>query len=744
MRSLALVLVAVLAVCLRAPLSAQVAIELTEVAEVVFTGNETIPEYTLSRAIRTRPTECVSAVLQPFCWMGFDFARDPSFFSRRAFGEDKDRVRALYVFEGFREVEVDTATTTREDGRLRVEFRIQEGRPTLIGSVDLRGGEQEGLTASFGELSLEPGDRLSGRALDAARQALLEVAGGLGYAQAEVLRDLFIPNNDPYTAEVGFDVYPGRRYRIGEIRIDQTATLEEDVVRRALGFASGDSFNPNALADAQRALYSLEIVNFASVDTLANLEADSLLDVRVGLVEGDLRKVRTGGGWSTAECFNSEASWTNRNLFGGARRLQVRTRLSNIGAESLRSSVCPQAGTGDFGRLNWLLSADFVQPWSFSPRASFSASVFAERQSLQDVFVRQSVGVTLGITRRVGRAGTFTVSYSPQLSKMEAAEIFFCTSVLVCDPEQAAVLQDFNWLAPVDLAFSQDRRDQVLNPRDGYFWVVSFGHASSATGSEFRYERVGAEIAGYATLNETVFATRVKSGWLNEGEFRGFGANGGAVNVVPPQVRLFAGGANSVRGFPQNRLGPRVLTVPVETLVSDRTDGPAACTPEEIASLGCNGSPLDDRHFAVRPTGGSLLLEASLEARRSLGPPQFEGAVFLDVGQVWEEPSDFSFRDFEFAPGIGLRYFTPIGPLRIDLGYRFRGEDALRVVTSQVRPFDAAVDDPGDRLPGPGGSILEWVRTSELAPLSPLVAFGKPDFWSFRRLQLHFSIGQAY
>jgi len=418
--------------------------------------------------------------------------------------------------------------------------------------------------------------------------------------------------------------------------------------------------------------------------------------------------------------------------------------VSNIAVEALQSSVCPQAGTGEFAALNWLVSAEFDQPWFFSPRASLNLSIFAERQSLQDVFVREAIGVTAGITRRMGRAGTLTLSYSPQLSRLEAAEIFFCTSALVCDPQQAAVLQGFNWLSPVELAYSQDRRDQVLNPRSGYFWVASIGHASPLTGSDFRYERLGAEIAAYTTIRSRVLAARVRGGWLREGEFRGLEGNAGTVDIVPPQVRLFAGGANSVRGFPQNRLGPRVLTVPVESLLGDRGSLSAVCAPEEIVSLVCDPSPLSDRSFDVRPTGGSLLLEASIEVRMSLGRPNFEGALFLDIGQLWEAADDFSVSDLEFAPGFGIRYFTPIGPVRIDLGYRFRGEEALRVVTSQVRPFDPSLDSPSDRLTGPGGTVIPWVRTDDLAPLTPLVAFGRRGLWSLNRLQLHFSIGQAY
>jgi hypothetical protein len=99
----------------------------------------------------------------------------------------------------------------------------------------------------------------------------------------------------------------------------------------------------------------------------------------------------------------------------------------------------------------------------------------------------------------------------------------------------------------------------------------------------------------------------------------------------------------------------------------------------------------------------------------------------------------------EFTPGVGLRYTTPIGPLRVDIAYHKPEPAALQVVTSQIRPFDPETDAPADRLRS-GDHTLEWVRLEDLALLGPRVTLRDTSnsFWDIDRFQIHISIGQAF
>jgi hypothetical protein len=90
-----------------------------------------------------------------------------------------------------------------------------------------------------------------------------------------------------------------------------------------------------------------------------------------------------------------------------------------------------------------------------------------------------------------------------------------------------------------------------------------------------------------------------------------------------------------------------------------------------------------------------------------------------------------------------MRYLSPVGPIRVDLGYRFRGIEPLQVVTTQIRPFEPG-DDPADKIMGPSGGSIDYVATEDLAVLDPRVFYGPRQGFSFRRFQIHLSIGQAF
>jgi len=277
---------------------------------------------------------------------------------------------------------------------------------------------------------------------------------------------------------------------------------------------------------------------------------------------------------------------------------------------------------------------------------------------------------------------------------------------------------------------------------------VDVEEGGRVTGSAFSYTRLQGDVARYARLlGGSVLAARVRAGWVTGGSFLGDLEGDAQVDIVHPQKRFYAGGANSVRGYPQSRLGPRVLTTDVERLlqpVSRETSagGGAGCTPQSIVDLSCDASPMDDAGFQARPTGGTTVLEGGLEARVPLSST-FQGALFADVGQVWSSGADVDPGTLRFTPGFGVRYLSPIGPLRLDLAYRFSGGESLTVITNGVRPFDADADADEDRLEV-AGQPVPWVRSRSLAALAPKVLYDDSPATSLRRWQIHISIGQAF
>ncbi|HKJ01913.1 MAG TPA: POTRA domain-containing protein, partial [Longimicrobiales bacterium] len=222
-----------------------------EVAEVRFEGNQAFPSDSLAWAIVTRETECRSVVFAPFCWAGAEFAIRRAYLPRREFPLDQLRLQVWYQQRGYREASIDTATTVGEDGRVRVTFRVDEGRPVLVDSIAYVGAEDVVAPDLFRDLPLRVGDPLSDIAADATRDTLTRRLANLGYARVEVLRSSFIPRADPYTAEVTYDIAPGPRSRYGHIAVTGNENLTESTVLRTLQFRSGDLYRVGQVRDAQ-------------------------------------------------------------------------------------------------------------------------------------------------------------------------------------------------------------------------------------------------------------------------------------------------------------------------------------------------------------------------------------------------------------------------------------------------------------------------------------------------------------
>ena len=725
------------------PLGAQLGPE--EIGGIAFEGNENFSGAVLAKGIVTRETECRSVVLSLFCFLDVSWAQDPYHLSTRTLRRDVNRLKIFYYQRGFREATIESEVVRVEGEGTTILFRIVEGPPVLVDSIEVVGLEELSDPSILERLPLEAGRPLSSIALEATRDTVLRRLRNRGFAHADVLLSHFIPKDSPYRAEVSFDVFTGPRAFIGPMTVLGNKTVDDAVIRRMIPFREGALYRESEIFDAQRNLYSLQILRHAEIQPdLAHLP-DSVVPLLISAVEGDVHLVRTGAGWNNAECFNAEVRWASRNFLGGARQLELRGRVSNILAQTFHRNLCNESGSGDFGRTNWLVEASFTQPWIFSPRNTLTSSVYGERRSVEDIFVQRSYGVNLNLTRSLGRATPISISLRPKLSTLDAAEIFFCSSLLVCDPGDIDVLQSANWLVPVTLSLSRDRGNQLLSPTRGYRALFELEHASALTGSDFAYNRVTGEVSWYGEPRpRTVFAARLRSGWADPRPFEELLGPGAGLEVVHPEKRFFSGGSGSVRGFAQNQLGPRILSVPAAALLngSQGDDGPA-CTPREIIALTCDANVLPDGRFTARPTGGNALIEGNIEFRFPIGRGNFEGATFLDFGQVWSGSNLFAWKSIEFAPGLGIRYYTPIGPIRIDLGYRFRGGEDLGVVTSQLRPFDPSRDDPNDRVDGPFGK-LDFVRSDELALLRRRVRFGESGPWSIDRFQLHFSIGQAF
>lgn len=693
-----------------------------ELVGLTFQGNEAFSDKELGAAIVNKATTCKTFLFKfplPLCPLtDWGIAHNRRYLSEKELPLDVLRLRVFYRQRGYRQVAVDTVMD-RSKGVVRVQFVIEENEPTRVVSLRIEG--LSGLpdsAALASRLSLKEGDPFDILTLQRGTQGIENQLRNIGYVNAAVLDEYFIPEG-VREAQLVVTVVTGDRARIASVRIEGMEKVEEALARQFLSFRTGEYYSEEKIRGSQLGLLDVAAFRFASIEAQVREDPDTLVDVTVRITEANLRAFRTGVGMSTTQCGVLEGDFAHRNLFGGGRLLTISGRLGNLGAQALDGSFpCGQVGDSEvFRQLTYRIQADFDQPYFISERNRLLGSIFFERESVPNIFVSTSLGAAIGITRRLNPRLTVTYSYRPQLTSFdpESTDIFFCANFGICDPTDISILTEPRWLSPIVFQWLYDRTDSRLNPTSGYRLSPQAEFAAAFTGSEYRYVRFALNAAAYQRLNpDWIFAFHLRGGFVEPSGSITFGGEEEASDeIVNPAKRFYGGGANSVRGFTQNLLGPTVL---VMDSVTQCPDTPLQACAFALADTAAN-------RFDERPRGGNALIEGSLELRYRISP-RWGMVAFLDWGNVYADLT--SFEDLPSAtPGLGVRFSSPIGPIRLDLGYNTLGPRLRQVV--------AELED---------GSLDEL----ELPVVYDPAGFDDPDLFTeiFRRLRIHFAIGQAF
>lgn len=708
------------------------------IADVEIVGAEAYDPAILRTGIETSGTRCTTVL--PLCWLGL--GNQPQYLDPRVVEIDALRLAFFYRRSGYREAEV-RAETRIDDATAHVTFHVTENRPVIVRSIVVD-GLGDAPVEVMRNLPLRVGAPLDLTLYQAAEDTLRVRLNNRGYPWAEILKGYAIPADSPYTATVRFDAIPGALARFDRIRIENTEDVPPAVVLRMLTFEEGDIYSRNELLRSQRNLFAQEIFSHAQVHTDPDQAQDSTVAVTVGVIEGDIHRVGAGIGLSTADYLTLEGQWISRNFQGGARRLQLRARMSNLFSRSLGDApLFENVGGGIYSRLSGLVSADLTQPWFFDALNTLNASVFLERRSLPQVYVRTAVGGALTFSRTIGVSALMSMAYRPELTRLETDEgdLLFCLGFFACGAEDIRALSQSHWLAPLTFSIGWDRSNNIFTPSRGFVMRGEAELATQVTGSDFSYFRLAGEIIDYSTLKSGyILASRLRPGvaWPME--------QGGLELGVHPTRRFFGGGPNSVRGYAQYRMGPKLLTAdPVRQLALPVDSGGAGCTAQAINAGACDATAFaneDPGAFRVQPVGGAAVFEGNVELRFPLAGEILRGVLFTDFGMVWPDHRSVDLSEIVLTPGLGVRYFSPIGPIRVDIGYNPAGAERVTVVTSAVEfcPPDTEMCEPIEP-----GTMYDhrFLRSTGALRAQPEIAWHpRSSFW--RRIQLHFSIGQAF
>jgi outer membrane protein assembly factor BamA len=769
--------------------------ERPEVRAVEFHGVRSVPLGDLRQSIATKASSCLSLLFRPICL----FTKSPYFYERRyldplEFRRDVLRVLVFYYKRGWRDARVDT-TVTRTGDEIRVRFDVVEGPPTLVDTVvvaGLRGILRPPGRRRSDRRLIRPGEPLNLLRLDSAvlriRTALLD----RGYGNAAVDAPRVDEDTAAHRARVTIETRPGTLTpiaRVDVVRLSGKADVSDETIRNSLRFEPGDLFRRGRIAESQRALYESGLFRSALIDTAvapdavtgrtvcsqqtsvseataaaagavaaARQPADTTKNVVVCVLEGTLHDARVGVGFTTADFFAVQGNYTDNYFLGGPRRLQVTAQVGNLGAQQLNgrkpffdlfSNIPANQQDARYFAPTFQLGADVRQRWFLSPRNTFGGGVFAHRRSSPGVFVDRGYGSNVAFTRNLTPQLPVSATYRFEINRVEAGDVYFCVNFGTCDFQTIGALQGQQRLSPAALSGSVSTADDPLEPQRGWIGRAEYEHASRVTLSDYRFNRAFVSGATYLRLpvRRAVLALRGQAGWVRalESTNAAVGVSGGEP-VLHPSRRFYAGGSQSVRGYGENQLGPRVLTIDPNRLRGRSVasgDTSFACASSAAALSACfaqRGDSLDDTDFVERPLGGTTLLLGSAEVRVPIWGPVL-GAVFVDAAVLGERSlGDFANSTAAITPGFGVRYLSPVGPVRLDIGFRPKNPEALPVLTQLTDSTGGRllVDLTGGKGCSGRSGAAEGCRRFPLREADGAVRR------FLDRLTLHLSIGEAF
>jgi len=689
-----------------------------EVATVRFAGDLRLPVDSLRAVTLTRDPRCRVPFIPRVLCPGFALDRyrlDPLELTR-----DAARLQLYYRDHGYYSARIVPSVDPVPPARVDVRFAIVPGEQVILRDLRIVGTEEvvppEQLLRQIPLRQDEPFRRtffLS--SADTIRGELLR----RGHANAAVLRNYDIDAAGEF-ATVEYEAIPGPLVQVDSVLIVGANRLGEATVRGMMTFREADLLRATELNNSQRNLYGLGMVSFASVeiapDTLQlTPEEDSTASVLVRVVEAPQYVVDATAGYGTIDCLRTGASWTNRNFIGGARRLEISGNVSKIGVGwpadvGLERGLCGALAEDAFSdTLNYRLGAEFQQPRLFGTQNRLGVGARTLRASELNTYVRIATGGQVAVSRDLTARTLLTNTVDVERGSTRAEPAVFCIAFDICSPEIFGELQRARWSNAVATNLIHDRtttdgtRVRGWAARGGAAW------ASQAFGSDDRFVRLNAEVLGHHSLRPGwVIAGRLQGGSFVRGDLDPRG------DFIPPDRRFYAGGPNSVRGFGRNALGPVVYVA--QPAPQERSQAPG---------VGEWGITAEGDTIAPRPrasaTGGTEMVIGSVELRVP-SPVLHEFlrfGFFVDGGQVWAPTRTVSRASLRVTPGMGLRFITPVGPIRVDAAYNPYGveQGPLYLVDDEnnLRLFRA--------FPGPGDRVAQ-------------------GFWE--RIQIHFAVGNAF
>ena len=566
--------------------------------------------------------------------------------------KDQERIRRLYGSQGHYRAEV-TATkvplNVARDAHAKVQLKItvKEGLPTKVRNLDVQGDEaltEEQRKKLRTRLLLVPGKNFGELRWDDSKGLIAERLLETGYATAEVSGRATV-DLVTHQADATIWIRPGEVYHFGDLQLDQKRTPHINPVwineQVRLAAPLGQVFSPQAIEEAQKRVYAMGVFSQVELETGKPDPDTRRIPLILHSTTAPFHLLRLGGGAGFDQVRNEVrliGEWSNNNFAGGLRTLRVRSLvgwaflpdvLKNVGSEGGTAGVRNAA----IGRLR----SDFEQPRLFdAPALKLALHGEAERQ-LQEAFTASSGRMGPEIIWQIRTDLRFSIGYTLDASYLEVvSEIpsLFAATIAGCP---AGKDRCWLWLSYLSQRLTFDRRDDPVQPRKGYYFDVEFQEAGGPLAGDFSYVRAVGDVRGYMSWGRLTLAARAQAGSL-------FSASG-TTDDTPILQRLYGGGGMSMRGFGYRRLS-------------------------QLAAVLDPGDEAKAENLFTIPIGGNGMTVGNVEGRYLVSKSVLL-ATFYDAGAVTRESWEQGIFGKAFhALGVGVRFLTPVGAIRLDVARR--------------------------------------------------------------------------
>ena len=592
---------------------------------VTFSGNQKIDDKQLRNVVQTAPSGGVKALLATL----FRRSTSPT---RQQLSTDRDAIESYYRLNGFSEATVSTpvVNTDAATGSMTVDFPIKEGPQTIVTDVTIE-GMQQARAEQLPKFDLRPGTPLNPQLL---RNDLLNIQtfyADRGNAEVQVTPRPVL-SADKTTAKLTYVIAEGPQIKVDRVVVRGNTYTHTNVIERKAGLDKGDPFSYTRLLEAQQNLYRLGI--FQRVDIQPEQAGTSVADRNVTIQVEEGKDLAVSGSLGVSKqtglpfSLLGSASIAHRNLFGTGRYLGFETIFSR----------------GQRHEFFLTEREPFIGPWDIP----LQFNLFQSDQHRPHAHIRQRGG-SVEASKVAGLQTRWSVRYEYRIGTcLENPE----DNQDLCRQAEQALIPGVDRaitniaISSITPTFFWDRRDDPIDPHRGFLTSASIEYAFPIAAATADFTKEYAQASYYLPLTDrTVFAVSGRAGLIQPRNNA----------IVPFTEKFTSGGEASHRAFQLDLLGD--LCPPGSKDCSDFT---------LIRLLDQDKNPTDQ----IAPIGGNGLFVANIEYRFPIFAT-VGGAVFTDVGNVFSR-STIHFNNLRYGIGTGIRYLSPVGPLRFDFGYKLR------------------------------------------------------------------------